>query len=143
MAFESLSVKAMAAWFVGIEYRLHMLSLFILKQPKACVRMLPNSFWFYFRAGLQTISAPFSSAAFTVFNSGLRKSSSAKLKALSSCHSAPGSGSGRSHSFIAYASRSVRRPRLIHSMYLFSSAKVFYLIGTGVLNAVRPASVMR
>ena len=52
--------------------------------------MLPNSFWCYFRAGLQTISAPFSSAALnTVFNSGSRKSSSAKLKVLSSCWKIP------------------------------------------------------
>ena len=53
--------------------------------------MLPNSFWCYFRAGLQTISAPFSSTALrTVFNSGSRKSSSAKLKVLSSCHRSGG-----------------------------------------------------
>jgi len=43
--------------------------------------LLPSDFCCYFRAGLQTISAPFSSTALrTVFNSGSRNSSSAKIE---------------------------------------------------------------
>ena len=72
-----------------------MLSLFLLKQSNGglmsgCYRTV---FGVTSARDLQTISAPFSSAALnTVFNSGSRKSSSAKLKVLSSCHSAPGTG---------------------------------------------------
>jgi len=68
-----------------------------------------------------TTSAPFSSAAFTiVFKSGSRTSSSANLNLVSSCHSAPGNGFGKFHSLVTYATRSVRRPRFIHSTYRLS-----------------------
>jgi hypothetical protein len=66
--------------------------------------------------GTQMTSAPFSRAAFiTTFSPGSRESSSAALKFASSCHSAPGSGFGTFHSLVAYTTRPVRRPRLIHS----------------------------
>ena len=70
-----------------------------------------------------TSSAPFSSAAFTtVLKSGSRRSSSAALNFVSSCHSAPGKGFGIFHSLMTYTTRSVRWPRDLHSTYRLSRA---------------------
>jgi len=51
---------------------------------------------------------------------GSFSSSSAALNFESSAHSAPGRGTGKSHSRSTYAVRPVRRPRVIHSTYRFN-----------------------